>query len=76
MKEVEKLFWKHKSCATCIAEGSTEWCQGVACPEWKPKKSCTNCNNYLGNGICTGNSKNEMVDYTGEHKCWEPKEEE
>lgn len=45
------------------------------CEKHNLKRWCANCNNNLGNGACTGNSKNEMVDYTGELKCWEPKEE-
>ena len=36
-------------------------------------KKCENCKNYLENGICTGNSKNELVDTTGELKCYEEK---
>ena len=38
-----------------------------------PNKNCEDCANNLGNGVCTGNSKNEMVDTTGELKCFEPK---
>ena len=35
---------------------------------------CKDCKNYISNGVCCGNSKNEMVDTTGELKCFEPKE--
>lgn len=34
---------------------------------------CDECNNNLGKGVCLGNSKNEMVDTTGEGKCFEKK---
>lgn len=35
------------------------------------EKDCEGCKNYLENGVCMGNSKNELVDQTGEKKCFE-----
>ena len=37
------------------------------------EKNCDECDNNLGCGACTGNSKNGMVDTTGELKCFEKK---
>ena len=37
------------------------------------EKKCEVCDNNLGKGVCLGNSKNEMVDTTGELKCFEKK---
>lgn len=35
--------------------------------------ACDICDNNLGKGFCTGNSKNGLVDTTGELKCFEKK---
>lgn len=37
------------------------------------KKDCSICDNNLGKGVCAGNSKNGLVDTTGELKCFEKK---
>lgn len=39
----------------------------------KETNTCDDCANNLGKGACTGNSKNELVDTTGELKCFEKK---
>lgn len=42
-------------------------------PAVKRADKCDECDNNLGKGVCTGNSENEMVDTTGELKCFEKK---
>ena len=42
-------------------------------PAEKVENKCDECDNNLGKGACTGNSKNGMVDTTGELKCFEKK---
>lgn len=42
--------------------------------EKKETAVCDECDNNLGGGACTGNSKNGMVDTTGELKCFEKKQ--
>lgn len=41
--------------------------------EKKAENTCEECSNNLGKGACMGNSKNGMVDTTGELKCFEKK---
>lgn len=52
------------------------FCNGkvVEAEEEKTEKKCSNCDNNLGKEVCTGNSKNELIDTTGELKCWEKKQ--
>ena len=41
--------------------------------EPKNDETCEKCDNFLGKGKCSGNSKNGLVDTTGELKCFEKK---
>ena len=36
------------------------------------KKDCTECENKVTDGVCCGSEENEMVDTTGEKKCFKP----
>ena len=36
------------------------------------EKNCTECENKVTDGVCCGSEENEMVDTTGEKKCFKP----
>ena len=36
------------------------------------EKDCTKCENRVTDGVCCGSEENEMVDKTGEKKCFKP----
>ena len=36
------------------------------------EKECSLCENRVTDGVCCGDEKNEMVDTTGEKKCFKP----
>ena len=36
------------------------------------EKDCTKCENKITDGVCCGSEENELIDTTGEKKCFKP----